>query len=230
MKIAIIPARAGSKRIPRKNIRLFGGQPMISWSIKAAQDSGLFDEIIISTDDVEIADIAKDLGASVPFIRPEEISGDHTPIKEVVTHAIKAFTAENQEPELVCCIFATAPFIQQSDLISALDKVQDENTSFSFPIARFSASIQRAIKLDDAGHAGMFTPEAFNSRSQDLEPAYFDAGQFYWGRTQAWLQPHVMFSDISSPIVIPAFRVQDIDSEDDWTRAEYLFKALHASA
>ena len=230
MKIAVIPARGGSKRIAKKNIKLFCGQPIITWSINAAIESQLFDEIIISTDDVEIADIAKGLGASVPFIRPEEISGDHTPIKEVVTHAIKAFTIENQEPELVCCIFATAPFIQQSDLKLALVKMQDENTSFSFPIARFSAPIQRAIKLDVVGHAGMFTPEAFSSRSQDLEPAYFDAGQFYWGRTQAWLQPNVMFSKISSPIIIPNYRVQDIDTEDDWTRAEYLFKALHASA
>jgi pseudaminic acid cytidylyltransferase len=227
MKIAVIPARGGSKRIPHKNIRSFCGQPMIAWSIQIAQKSGLFDKIIVSTDDQEIATQAIHFGALVPFIRPSKLSNDTTGIKPVIAHTIRELDKCGESAQFVCCIFATAPFICQNDLSSALNELNDDSIDFSFPVARFTAPIQRAIKIDETGRAGMFNPEAFLHRSQDLEPAYHDAGQFYWGKSHAWLNDGVMFSSISRPIVIPSYRVQDIDSEEDWTRAEIMFKAIH---
>ena len=229
MRVAIIPARGGSKRIPHKNIRVFCGQPMISWSIQAAMNSELFDQIIVSTDDEGIARESEKCGASVPFIRPAALSDDLTGIKAVVAHSIRELESAGQIPEFVCCIFATAPFIHQDDLIAAWEKMKDVTVDFSFPVARYAAPIQRAIRIDESGRSGMFNPNAFHCRSQDLEPAYHDAGQFYWGRSQAWLGENVMFSKISQPIIIPSYRVQDIDSEEDWTRAEIMFQAIHGT-
>ena len=223
MNVAIIPARGGSKRVPRKNIRQFCGQPMIAWSIQAAIKSKLFDQVFVSTDDLEIANESKKFGAQIPFLRPAELSDDNTVITSVISHAINELTNQGLIIDKVCCIFATAPLIHQSDLITCLNKLNDDRILFSFPVTNYPAPIQRAIKINSNGLASMFNPNAFNSRSQDLEPAFYDAGQFYWGKSKSWLNNKYIFSEISSPLIIPSYRVQDIDSEDDWIRAEMIF-------
>jgi len=226
LKVAVIPARGGSKRIPQKNIKKFRGKPMIAWSIDAARKSELFDYIIVSTDDVEIAKIAKDLGAEVPFIRPAELSNDHTATRPVIIHAIEAIEKIYGRPDYVCCIYATAPFIQPEDLIDGFNKLSAEGSDFAFSVTSFPFPIQRAIKVTGNGRVEMFNPEHRNTRSQDLEEAYHDAGQFYWGKTQAFLDDVPTFSAASVPIVLPRYRVQDIDTKEDWDTAEMLHKAL----
>lgn len=229
MNIAVIPARGGSKRIANKNIRPFCGKPMIAWSIDAARSSGLFNRIIVSTDSEEIAQIARSYGAEVPFIRPAELSSDHCGTMPVIVHAINEIRSTGSPVNRVCCIYATAPFITITDLVSAASKLDLPGVCFSFPVARFQAPIQRAIRIDGNGLAGMFQPESFQQRSQDLEPAYHDAGQFYWGLADAWRNDTVLFSAVSAPIEIPSYRVQDIDTEDDWIRAEFMFRAMHVA-
>jgi pseudaminic acid cytidylyltransferase len=226
MNIALIPARGGSKRIPNKNIRPFCGKPMIAWSIGAALTSGLFDRVIVSTDSEEIAQIALSYGAEVPFIRPTELSTDYCGTIPVIAHAINEIRSTGASVNRVCCIYATAPFISKDDLIAANSKLDLPGVRFSFPVARFQSPIQRAIRIDVSGLASMFEPESFHQRSQDLEPAYHDVGQFYWGLADAWNDDAVVFSKISAPIVIPSYRAQDIDTEDDWIRAELMFLAI----
>lgn len=225
-RIAIIPARGGSKRIPRKNIREFGGKPMIAWSIEAAKASLCFDEIVVSTDDPEIADCARCYGASVPFTRPAELSDDHTPTIPVIQHAIASI--QNRFPDLsaVCCIYATAPFLQATDISAALGKLVESETDFVFSATSFPFPIQRAIRVLESGRVEMFNPALFNTRSQDLEEAYHDAGQFYWGTLEAWVAGFPIFSDRSSVLLLPRHRVQDIDTPEDWHQAELLFQSL----
>lgn len=227
MKLAVIPARGGSKRIPRKNIRPFGGLPMIGWSIRAAQQSGCFDDIIISTDDDEIAEVAHAHGARVPFLRPAELADDHTGTMPVIAHAIQAVEAAGQSPEFVCCIYATAPFLQPTDLQRGLETLQQDAVDYAFSVTSFAFPIQRAIRITGDQRIEMFQPAEFQTRSQDLEPAYHDAGQFYWGRRDAWLAETPIFAGNSAPIILPRHRVQDIDSEEDWYRAELMFRALN---
>jgi pseudaminic acid cytidylyltransferase len=222
--LAVIPARGGSKRIPRKNIRPFCGKPIIVWSIEAARESACFDSIIVSTDDEEIADVARRAGAVVPFMRPAELSDDLTGTATVVRHAIGWCNERGEKPDPVCCIYPTAPFVTGMDLHRGLALLRAEAANFAFPVSRFSAPIQRAVRLDAKGRVAMFNPEYANSRSQDLEPAYHDAGQFYWGTTKAWLSDDVMFGRDSVAIVLPDNRVQDIDAEDDWAQAEAKFR------
>ncbi|WP_368166436.1 pseudaminic acid cytidylyltransferase [Aeromonas sp. R4-1] len=224
MNIAIIPARGGSKRIPRKNIKLFHGKPMIAWSILAAKQAGCFDRIIVSTDDAEIAAVAQEYGAEVPFIRPAEIANDYATTGDVISHAISWLIEQGQSPEQVCCLYATAPFVEPDDLRQGLALLTgNSECQFAFSAARFGFPIQRAIKLDDDGRVSMFSPEHLLTRSQDLEEAYHDAGQFYWGRSSAWLNKASIFAAHSHVVLLPSYRVQDIDTPDDWLRAERLF-------
>ncbi|MDY0273693.1 MAG: pseudaminic acid cytidylyltransferase [Advenella sp.] len=226
MKLAIIPARGGSKRIPRKNIKPFGGKPMIAWSIEAALKSDCFDHIIVSTDDQEIADIAIKHGASVPFIRPAELSDDQTGTIPVIRHAIDWFNQQGNSVEQACCLYATAPFVQAKDIRQGLEALQQHQCDYAFSVTSYAFPIQRAIRLNGNGRVEMFNPEHFYTRSQDLEEAFHDAGQFYWGQAQAWLDGRVIFTPNSVPVLLPRHRVQDIDTLEDWVRAEWLFKAI----
>lgn len=229
MNIAVIPARGGSKRIPRKNIKEFCGKPMIVWSIEAALHSGCFDRIVVSTDDIEIAEVAQRFGAEVPFMRPAELSDDHTGTIPVIRHATEWFIEQGQQPEQVCCIYATAPFISPEDIQHGLEILTATGSAYAFSVTSYPFPIQRAIRLTPHGRVEMFSPEEFNSRSQDLEEAYHDAGQFYWGRASAWLSEKKIFSSEASPVLLPRYRVQDIDTMEDWQRAELMFQAWKKS-
>jgi N-acylneuraminate cytidylyltransferase len=230
MRLAIIPARGGSKRIPGKNIKPFCGKPMIAWSIEAALQSGCFDEVIVSTDDIGIAEVARAFGAQVPFQRPDSLSDDHTGTIPVIQHAIQWYQQSNLPVRQVCCIYATAPFLQARDLQEGQLKMEMDEIDYVFAATSFPFPIQRAFRLGGRGRIGMFHPEHFNTRSQDLEDAYHDAGQFYWGRPEAWLAGKVIFGESSSTVLLPRHRVQDIDTAEDWQRAEWMFKAMRTEA
>jgi N-acylneuraminate cytidylyltransferase len=230
MKLAVIPARGGSKRIPRKNIKLFGGKPMIAWSIEAAIQSGCFDRIIVSTDDAEIADVARAYGAEVPFVRPPELSDDHTATIPVVAHAIQWVSQQFGPVELACCLYATAPFIQSKDLQQGLNALQQSDALYALTVTNFAAPIQRSFRITQQQRIEMFNPDQYNTRSQDLEEAYHDAGQFYWGRAEAWLSSTPLHSEFAIPLLLPRYRVQDIDTMDDWIRAEMMFEILNKQA
>lgn len=228
MNLAIIPARGGSKRIPRKNIKLFCGKPMIAWSIEAASACGCFDRIIVSTDDEEIAQVAKQWGAEVPFIRPKSLADDYTGTLPVIRQAIEELESQGAKIDEVCCIYATAPFVTPEDLRQGREKLHQANASYAFSITSYPFPIQRAIRLDHNGRVAMFQPEHFATRSQDLEEAYHDAGQFYWGRVSAWLQETPFFSHDSVGVLLARHLVQDVDTPEDWLRAEWMFKAMRA--
>ena len=228
MKIAVIPARGGSKRIPRKNVKVFAGLPMIAWSIRAAIASQCFDRIVVSTDDNEIAQVATTHGAECPFVRPQELSDDHTGTIPVVAHAI-AWLNEEQGQALaseVCCIYATAPFIQAADIQRGLEILQTSGADYAFSITSYGFPIQRAIQITPDQRVRMFQPEHFNTRSQDLVEAWHDAGQFYWGRAHAWLTRQPVFTEAAAPVALPRYRVQDIDTPEDWERAEWMHKSI----
>ena len=226
MNIAVIPARGDSKRIPQKNIKDFCGKPMIAWALEVAKNSRLFDHIIVSTDNKEIADIARNLGAEVPFIRPAELSDDFAGTTEVVSHATEWAVEQGFKLSAVCCIYATAPFLQATDLSRGLQVLQSGQWDYAFSVTDFSSTIYRAFKQASSGGLEMIFPEHFLTRSQDLPIAFHDAGQFYWGSIDAWLQKRIIFSDRSAPVFIPRIRVQDIDVPEDWAIAENLFKVL----
>jgi pseudaminic acid cytidylyltransferase len=228
MKIAVIPARGGSKRIPRKNIKSFAGKPMIAHAIGAAKASGLFERIVVTTDDAEIGEIARGHGAETPFVRPAELADDHTPTVPVIAHAIRACRGLGWEVEHVCCIYPCVPFIQASDMAAAFELLQRSGADYSFPIAEFPAAIQRALKRAADGRMQPFQPEYELTRTQDLEPGYYDAGQFYWGSAQAWLTNNRIHRS-GVGLVIPAWRVADIDTPDDWDRAQLMWRALCSS-
>jgi pseudaminic acid cytidylyltransferase len=227
MRLAVIPARGGSKRIPRKNIKLFGGKPMIVWSIEAALASDCFDRIIVSTDDAEIADISRAHGAEVPFVRPPELSDDYTGTIPVVAHTVRSIAQTYGPVEFACCLYATAPFVQSKDLRQGLELLISSGAQYAFTVTNFAAPIQRSFRITTQKRIEMFNPEKFNTRSQDLEEAYHDAGQFYWGRAQAWLASTPLYSEFASPIFLPRYRVHDIDTVDDWIRAEMMFEILN---
>jgi len=228
MRLAVIPARGGSKRIPCKNIKEFCGKPMIAWSIEAALQSGCFDQVIVSTDDAEIAAVARQYGAAVPFMRPAELSDDYTGTIPVIRHAVEWFNAQGLAVEQVCCLYATAPFVDAEDIQRGLQILEETGSDYAFSVTSYAFPIQRAIRITERGRVEMFSPEHFSTRSQDLEETFHDAGQFYWGRAGAWMESKMIFSPASSPIVLPRHRVQDIDTPEDWLRAEWMFKAMHA--
>lgn len=227
-RVAIIPARGGSKRIPYKNIKEFGGKPMIAWSIEAALNSGCFDRVIVSSDDLEIVEVAKKWGAEVPFIRPAELADDYTGTLPVISQAINWLRDNNQAPDMVCCLYATAPFVQPDDLKRGLKVFENQDLDYAFSVTSYAFPIQRAVRITSQKRVEMFYPEHFSTRSQDLEEAFHDAGQFYWGKASAWCDERPIFSDRSAPIMLPRHRVQDIDTQEDWERAEWLFRAWKA--
>ena len=211
MNIAIIPARGGSKRIPRKNIKVFSGKPMIAHAIETALRSKLFDHIIVTTDDDEIASIAKQHGAQVPFKRPAELSDDHTATVPVIAHAITACQKLGWIIDKVCCIYPCVPFMKESDIAAGLNKLVQTKKDFVFPITTFPSAIQRALRQLSNGDIVPFYPEFAITRTQDLEPAFYDAGQFYWGQAEAWLSDKVVHQH-GVGFGIPSWRVIDIDT------------------
>ncbi|TVL51525.1 pseudaminic acid cytidylyltransferase [Shewanella algae] len=226
MNICIIPARGGSKRIPLKNIKEFHGKPMIAYSIEAAKESGCFDRIIVSTDDEEIARVAEEYGAEIPFRRPAELSDDYATTMMVLQHAIDWCEKAGWQYDNLCCIYATAPFIQPEDLTMGLSYLGAPDVQYAFSATSFGFPIQRAFYLDERSRVKMFQPEYLNTRSQDLVEAYHDAGQFYWCKVDALKQELPFFSNHSLPVLLPRKRVQDIDTPEDWELAELLY-AVH---
>ena len=218
--IAIIPARGGSKRIPRKNIKPFNGRPIIAYSIEAAIKSGCFGQVVVSTDDAEIADVARSAGASVPFLRSAENSNDFAGLADVCREVLEQFKALGSEFELLCCILPTAPFVSAPRLQQGLDLLIKSNAEALIPVTNFSYPAQRAIKIDESGQLSMIWPEYYNSRSQDLPTSYHDAGQFYWIFSKALMEQMRFFAKNSSALILPQMEVQDIDSLEDWQLAE----------
>lgn len=228
MNVCIIPARGGSKRIPRKNIREFCGKPMIAWSIEAARESDCFDRIVVSTEDAEISEVAKNLGAEVPFERPAELANDYAETVPVITHAIEELGLPAKAA--VCCLYATAPFVRPSDIQRGLEALQTTDADYAFSVTTYAFPIQRALRITETGRVTMLHPENAERRSQDLEEAWHDAGQFYWGTPEAWVAGKAPLTSDAVPVRMPRERVQDIDTIEDWRRAEWLFKAMRAQA
>jgi len=229
MNLCVIPARGGSKRIPRKNIKPFNGLPMIAYSIESALESGCFDKVVVSTDDVEIAAVAKSYGAEIPFMRPKTLSNDKAGTLPVIKHAVEWFDKCFQPPEYVCCLYATAPFVQSQNIRNALTQLIKTQAEYCFTVTSYSFPIQRAIRLTEKNRIEMFEPQNFNMRSQDLEAAYHDAGQFYWGMAETFKRQKIFFSEIATPFVLPRYQVQDIDTPEDWTQAEMMYQVLQQS-
>ncbi|WP_175651517.1 pseudaminic acid cytidylyltransferase [Pseudomonas sp. Marseille-P9899] len=228
--VAIIPARGDSKRIPYKNLKLFRGEPIIAYSIRAALGSGLFERVVVSTDDPRIADVALSYGAEVPFTRPKALADDHATTASVIVHAVQTLAEQGQKVDLACCIYATAPLLQQRYLRAGYEALLGQpEGSFAFSVCSAGFPVQRALTLTEEGALTPLYPQYRDTRSQDLPHAYQDAGQFYWGRTDAWLRGNGPFSEQSLPVILPRHLVQDIDTEDDWRRVEYLYAALLAA-
>lgn len=222
--LAIITARGGSKRIPRKNIRDFLGKPIISYSIEAALKSGVFDEVMVSTDDDEIAEIAEKYGAKVPFKRSAETSNDTATTTDVIIEVLNEYKKRGLIFDYACCIYPTAPFISAESLKAGLDKMLSDQTQAAIPVVRYSYPIQRALEIGADGRLSMVWPEHSRSRSQDLASRYHDAGQFYWFKVSAIKKDMELLKMKASPIVIQETQVQDIDTEEDWALAEMKYK------
>ena len=229
MRIAVIPARGGSKRIPRKNIRPFCGKPMMAWAIEAARASGLFEHVVVSTDDAEIGEVARRCGAEVPFLRPPELADDYTGLTEVVSHATRWASSAGWPLSAVCCILATAPFLRPADLVRGLELLESGSWAYAFSATDYAAPVFRAFRRDAEGRIEMFFPEFYATRSQDLPQALHDAAQFYWGRSDAWLEGKRIFDRHSTTLALPRWRVHDIDTEEDWRRAEAVAPSIMQS-
>ncbi|MEI4233860.1 pseudaminic acid cytidylyltransferase [Roseovarius sp. D22-M7] len=224
MTLCVIPARGGSKRLPRKNIRQFCGSPMIAWPIRAAIAAGCFDRIVVSTDDDEIAEVAEGSGAEAPFRRGAELADDHTPTVPVIADAVTRLNIAARTP--VCCLYATAPFVAPADLQAGLRRLQDTGAPFVLSVTTYAFPIQRALRRDASGGIEMLDPARMQTRSQDLEEAWHDAGQFYWGRAESWTRGLGVFEAGAQGLAVPRHRVQDIDTEEDWQRAEWTMRAM----
>ncbi|MTI88141.1 MAG: pseudaminic acid cytidylyltransferase [Balneolaceae bacterium] len=224
--VAIIPARGGSKRIPRKNIRDFLGKPIIAYSIEAALESDLFDEIMVSTDDEEIAEVAKKYGAKVPFMRSKENADDYATTVDVLVEVLQTYQQQGKNFENGCCIYPTAPLVKPVFLENAYEKLIHKNFNTVFPVVEFSYPIQRSLKLNEVGKVEMNWPEYLDSRSQDLPKSYHDAGQFYWFKVEGLLKEEKFFGNNSGAIILPNTRVQDIDTKEDWRLAEMKAKLI----
>lgn len=224
--VAIITARGGSKRIPRKNIKLFLGHPIIKYSIEAALNAGCFSEVMVSTDDDEIANIALKLGAKVPFMRSPATSNDFATTADVIEEVLLQYQERKQVFTFLCCIYPTAPFVTNKRLAEAMTLLSETGVDAVLPVTRFSYPIQRALKMED-GKVSMIWPENYKARSQDLMPAYHDCGQFYCLRSEYLLKNKILFAENSKAIEIPESEVQDIDTEEDWKMAEMKFRLLH---
>jgi len=226
MNVAIIPARGGSKRIPRKNIRNFCGKPMLAWSADAALGSGCFDRVLVSTEDDEIALVAGRCGLEAPFRRPPELSTDFAGTVPVIAHAVTWLTDHGFAPRFVCCIYATAPFVRAEDIRQGLRLLEETGADYAFACTTYPYPVQRALRVDGAGRIAMLHAEHVETRSQDLVEAIHDAGQFYWGRAEAFLGGYPILGPGSVPLMIPRHRAQDIDTLEDWTQAELMHRAL----
>ncbi|MEN8912614.1 MAG: pseudaminic acid cytidylyltransferase [Polaribacter sp.] len=225
--ICIIPARGGSKRIPRKNIKPFLGKPIIAYSIQAALDSELFDEVMVSTDDAEIAEIAKQYGAKVPFMRSSKNSDDFATTFDVIEEVIQNYKRElNKEFENLCCLYSCAPFVTSKTLSQAYIKLIENNFDTVFPIIAFSFPIQRALG-ENEGKVRMIQEENLTVRSQDLEERFHDAGQFYWGKTNKLLLNKKLLTSNTGGIKISELEAQDIDTETDWKLAEIKYQLIN---
>ena len=229
MNVAVIPARAGSKRVKGKNIRDFCGKPIIAYSIEAAKASQVFDRILVSTDDDTIAAISEKHGAEAPFRRPGRLADDRTPTVPVIRHAVEWLRDTGSPTEFVCCIYATAPMVTPEDVVAGLNALRtSSDTHFAYSVTRFAYPIDRALKIE-GDRVSMIWAENEIARSQDLRAAYHDAGQFYWGRPESWVSRDSILCSESVPVLIPSYRVQDIDTEEDWRRAEFMFQAIRKS-
>ena len=225
MNIAIIPARGGSKRIPKKNIKPFFGKMMIEWSIQNAKLAGCFDHVIVSTDDREIAEISRMAGAETPFIRPKSLADDFTPTVPVIAHAISACTELGWKIDNACCIYPCAPFIKPLDLKKVFAQMSLANSMFAYPVTEYVHPTQRAMRRSNNGKMSFIYAENELKRTQDLEKTYHDVGQFYWGQAKAWLDNKKMHTD-GIGVIVPSWRFVDIDNEEDWSRAEHIFKFM----
>jgi pseudaminic acid cytidylyltransferase len=227
VKIAVIPARGGSKRIPRKNIRMFCGKPIIAYSISAAQQTGLFDQVVVSTDDEEIASVAREFGAATPFVRPKKIADDFTGTNAVVKHAVAWFNSQSNDVTHACCLYATAPLVQARFITEGYEALSRSDTAFAFSVTSYAFPIQRAVRITPEGRVDAIYPEHRMTRSQDLEHAYHDAGQFYWGTARAFLEDMPLFAPHSIGVILPQHLVQDIDTLEDWNQAELMYGAIN---
>ena len=227
--VAIIPARGGSKRISKKNIRPFAGKPIIAYSIRAAQEAELFDRIVVSTDSDEIAEIARSFGAEVPFMRPVEVAGDFTGDVDVLIHALRWFEKNGTLPEYFCYIYATAPFIRAEYIRKGFNLLREKQATTAFSVTTFPYPIFRSLKIGENGRLHMIWQEYEDVRSNDLPEAYHYAGQFYWGNTKTFLEEKTFFSSDAVPIILPRYLVQDIDTLEDWETAEMMHLAVSIS-
>jgi pseudaminic acid cytidylyltransferase len=224
MNIAVIPARGGSKRIPQKNIKKFCGKPMISYAISVAKKSGLFDRIVVSTDDELISEISRACGAEIPFCRPKNLADDQTGTVPVISHTIRSCLSQGWSVDFVCCIYPCSPLLQCADLEGAFMQIERSESGYCFPVAEYPSSIWRALRLSDDGKTRPVDPQYSSKCTQELEPTFYDAGQFYWAKADTWLAE----SDIHSNGVgyeIPNWRAVDIDTDSDWKRAELIYRA-----
>jgi N-acylneuraminate cytidylyltransferase len=227
LNIAVIPARSGSKRIPKKNIKIFCGKPMIAWSIEEAINSKCFDKVIVSTDCKKIKEVAEQYGAEVPFLRPDILSDDFVPTIPVIQHAIKKLNDLKVDVDNVCCVYATAPFISSSSIAAGLKKLNKNNYDYVFSAATFPSSIHRALSLDSKDIVRMYDLKNISSRSQDISEAWQDVGQFYWGKKEAWLAGKEIFNSYSSILPIDRKFAHDIDTIEDWNLAELFHKVIY---
>jgi pseudaminic acid cytidylyltransferase len=223
--LALIPARGGSKRIPRKNIRPFLGVPMLARTITLLQEAAVFDRVVVSTDDTEVAEVARRAGAEVPFARPEELANDLAATLPVIEHGIRTLEVAGFVADYVCCVYPASVLSRPDDFREALRMLRESDADYVFSATTFPYPIQRALRMTANGGCEMFWPEHRATRSQDLEAAFHDAGQFYWGRRDAWLEGRPIFSERSRLLLLPRYRVQDIDTLEDWERAERIYDA-----
>ncbi|MCE3232764.1 MAG: neuA [Rickettsiaceae bacterium] len=228
MKVAIIHARGGSKRIPKKNIKLFHDKPIMAYPIAAAKESGVFDRIIVSTDSPEIAEVAKQYGAEVPYFRAAEFADDYTPTQAVLLNDVQILNKE-APIEYACCIYATAAFCTAKYLQEGLNILKNKDANTAFSVTTFDFPIYRALKTNTNGALELVYPEHKLTRSQDLPETFHDAGQFYWVNVQKFIANPVLYSDNSYPVTIPRYLVQDIDTLEDWQRAEYMYTTIKNS-
>lgn len=227
--LCVITARGGSKRIPRKNIRPFCGKPIIAYSIQTAQSAGCFDEVMVSTDDTEIAVVAEEYGAIVPFIRSATTANDFATTADVLLEVLGEYKKRGREFDFCCCIYPTAPFVTVETLQAGWQILSGRpDIEGVIPVVRFSFPIQRALVIDN-GFVSMIQPEHLLTRSQDLLPTYHDAGQFYWIRIESFLKTRLLIGKKTIPLILPEWQVHDIDHEDDWVIAELKYQMLHHS-
>lgn len=223
--LCVIPARGGSKRIPRKNIKIFNGKPMIAWSIECAIKSGMFNDVIVSTDDDEIMKIAKQYGATTPFKRPKALSDDFATTQDVIKHSINEYSRNDAGVEYVCCLYATSPLTFPQDILKAVEIMSKNPTAMVFPATTFDYPIQRALLINQDGWSTMIDKKQSLVRSQDLPETFHDAGQFYCAKIDRW-KSDIPILEESKPLIIPRWRAQDIDTEEDWKRAEIIARAI----